>query len=121
MSSNKNNRVKRLEKKVDNHIKELEDEVTRLDEENSNLRQLIDVQADSFKEQINLLKWDIEVHNGRFRFWRTQILGIKKTVEEEKDKLLKVTGAVMDQGVDIEKVQESALGRFLFKKNGKER
>lgn len=119
--SSKNNRVKRLEKKVDKYIKEQDDEILRLDEENSNLRQVVEILGDCLKESNTSLWWEIEIHNGRFRFQRTQILELKATVESEKEKLIQVTGAVMDQGVDIEKVQESALGRFLFKKNGKER
>lgn len=112
--SNRNNRVKRLEKEVRKFMQEHDENILRLDEENSDLRRQIDLQSDLLKEKDKQLRWEIEIHNGRFRFQRNQLLKLKKTVEDEKDKLLQVTGAVLDQSVVIENAKESLLGKFVF-------
>lgn len=60
--SNKNNRVKRLEKNVKVEVMELQEDVRVLNEENSKLRSLIDEQNDYIKQGFKEFRGELIEH-----------------------------------------------------------
>nr|WP_315022940.1 hypothetical protein [uncultured Aminipila sp.] len=106
--SNKNNRVKRLEKIVKKDITILEDAVLELNEENSQLRNQIDQQNDYIKEQAKANREVLTEHYQYQKYLEHRITD-ESLIRRQNDNKLRAEIA------DIEPVPRNWISRLFFK------
>lgn len=106
--SNRNNRVKRLEKTVKKDIAILEDAVLELNEENSELRRKLDEQNDYIKEESKKNR-EVFTEHYQYQKYLEHRITDESLIRRQNDNKLRAEIA------DIQPVPRNWLSRLFYK------